>query len=113
MFPFRRGPGRITPAEAHRRATAGEAVLLDVRERDEWNAGHAEGALHLALSRLTAGAALPRQAQGRPVVAVCRSGMRSRRAAKILAGQGVAVVDVRGGMTAWASHGLPLRGRIR
>lgn len=111
---FRRapsGPGRTTPAEADCRVRAGEAVLLDVRERPEWNAGHAPGAVHLPLSRLLAGAPLPASAEGRPVVAVCRSGHRSRQAARILAAKGYEAVDVKGGMIAWTREGLPVAGR--
>ncbi|MFR0357403.1 rhodanese-like domain-containing protein [Streptomyces sediminimaris] len=104
----RRGAGRLTPAEAHRRHTEGEAVLLDVREKAEWNAGHAPKALHLPLTRLMSGAGLPASARGKPVMTICRSGHRSRQAAKLLAAQGVEVSDVAGGMTAWAREGLPV-----
>ncbi|MDH6622617.1 rhodanese-related sulfurtransferase [Streptomyces sp. LBL] len=111
---FGRGPGRLTPQQARERTTDNTTVLLDVRETPEWKAGHAPGAVHLPLTRLLAGAALPAQAQGRPVVTVCRSGHRSRQAAELLASRGVDVLDVRGGMSAWAKAGLPVvdeRGR--
>ncbi|MFJ1666156.1 rhodanese-like domain-containing protein [Streptomyces bottropensis] len=108
---FRRGPGRLTPKQAHRRSCDGQAVLLDVREKPEWTAGHAPDALHLPLSRLMAGAALPASAQGKPVVAICRSGHRSQQAAKLLAGRGIEAGDVTGGMTAWAREGLPVTGQ--
>ncbi|MER7411338.1 rhodanese-like domain-containing protein [Streptomyces cacaoi] len=115
MFPpfarLSRGPGRRTPQQAHRLAGDGTAVLLDVRETPEWEAGHAPGALHLPLSRLVAGAPLPAAAQGRTVPAICRSGHRSRQAARLLAGRGVRAADVTGGMTAWARAGLPVTGR--
>ncbi|MFC8390437.1 MULTISPECIES: rhodanese-like domain-containing protein [unclassified Streptomyces] len=105
-----RGPGRLTPQQAHQRTSDGEAVLLDVRETPEWNAGHAPGALHLPLSRLMAGASLPEATRGKPVVTVCRSGHRSRQAARLLAGRGAEATDVTGGMTAWARAGLPVTG---
>lgn len=104
------GPGRLTPRRAHQRTSDGAAVLLDVRETEEWNAGHAPGALHVPLSRLTAGAPLPAAARGRPVVTICRSGHRSRQAATLLSGRGVQAVDVTGGMNAWARAGLPVVG---
>ncbi|QEU96880.1 rhodanese-like domain-containing protein [Streptomyces kanamyceticus] len=111
MFPFlRRGPGRLTPRQARQRTSGGEAVLLDVRETPEWQAGHAPDALHLPLSRLMAGAPLPAGARDRPVVTICRSGNRSRQAAKLLAGRDVDATDVSGGMTAWARQGLPVIG---
>ncbi|MFF4361221.1 rhodanese-like domain-containing protein [Streptomyces sp. NPDC001604] len=107
---LRRGPGRLTPQQAHQQTGDGTAVLLDVRETPEWNAGHAPEALHLPLSRLAAGASLPAAAQDRPVVTICRSGHRSQQAAQMLAGRGVQATDVTGGMTAWARAGLPVIG---
>lgn len=98
---------RVTPAEARARTDA-DAVLVDVREPDEWATGHAPGAVLAPLSALTAGETLPRTAQGRPVVAICRSGKRSREAAALLTARGTDVVDVIGGMRAWARAGLPV-----
>ncbi|MFF5158388.1 rhodanese-like domain-containing protein [Streptomyces sp. NPDC000348] len=108
MFLFRRGTDRLTPEQARIRTDDGTAVLLDVREVPEWKAGHAPGAVHLPLTRLLTGAALPPEARGRPVVAVCRSGHRSQQAAKLLASRGVDAVDVTGGMNAWTKAGLPV-----
>ncbi|MFF9815160.1 rhodanese-like domain-containing protein [Streptomyces sp. NPDC014006] len=107
---LRRDPGRLTPELAHQQTSDGTAVLLDVRETPEWNAGHAPGALPLPLSRLVAGASLPAAAQGKPVVTICRSGHRSRQAAKLLEERGVQAKDVTGGMTAWVRAGLPVTG---
>ncbi|WDF35499.1 MBL fold metallo-hydrolase [Streptomyces sp. T12] len=99
---------RITAAEAEERAGS-EAVLLDVREPDEWATGHAPGAVLAPLSSLTAGELLPQAAQGRPIVAICRSGKRSREAAALLTARGgTDVVDVIGGMRAWVEAGLPV-----
>ncbi|QES46568.1 sulfurtransferase [Streptomyces venezuelae] len=110
MFLFRRGKARLTPEQAHNR-TSGEnpeAVLLDVREMPEWKAGHAPGAVHAPLTGLLAGAALPADAAGKPLVVICRSGHRSRQAAKLLAERGEQAVDVKGGMNAWAAAGHPV-----
>ncbi|MFF7234934.1 rhodanese-like domain-containing protein [Streptomyces collinus] len=112
-----RAPGRVTVQEAAARtghggaADSAVAVLLDVREPDEWRAGHAPGAVHLPLSELSelsAGAGLPAAAQDRPLVVICRSGNRSRRAAALLAARGADAVDVIGGMRDWAAAGLPV-----
>ncbi|MGW3652784.1 MBL fold metallo-hydrolase [Streptomyces sp. NPDC000878] len=100
---------RVTPAEARELTGAdGTAVLLDVREAEEWTAGHAVGALHAPLSALRAGAPLPGSAQGRPLITICRSGKRSREAAALLTARGTEVSDVIGGMGAWAEAGLPV-----
>ncbi|MEU0086034.1 rhodanese-like domain-containing protein [Streptomyces sp. NPDC006274] len=107
-MPSRPGIQRLSPAQAVQRTAQGGAVLLDVRETCEWAAGHVPGALHLPLTRLLAGTALPPSARGRPVVVICRSGNRSRRAAEYLADSGVEAADVTGGLIAWAREGLPV-----
>lgn len=85
--------------------TQRRAILLDVREKHEWSAGHAPAARHLPLGALPARLAeLPTD---RPIVTVCHSGMRSARAAAILARHGHEVYNLRGGMRAWAGAGLP------
>lgn len=81
------------------------AVLLDVREADEWAAGHAPAAVHVPLAGVSE--AVGRFA-GREVVTVCRSGARSAKAAETLARAGIEVRNVAGGMTAWAAAGLPV-----
>jgi rhodanese-related sulfurtransferase len=86
----------------------GDAVLLDVRELHEWQAGHAPRAVHLPLSALAAGAPLPDAARGTPLIVICRSGNRSRQAAALLAERGAVAVDVTGGMRDWADAGLPV-----
>ncbi|MGW2239243.1 rhodanese-like domain-containing protein [Streptomyces sp. NPDC001759] len=115
MSIFRRqrgGPGRVSVQVAAEHTGHGDggadAVLLDVREPYEWQAGHAPGAVHLSLSALAAGAGLPARAQARPLVVICRSGNRSRQAAELLVARGAQAVDVVGGMRDWAAAGLPV-----
>ncbi|MEW2620461.1 rhodanese-like domain-containing protein [Streptomyces sp. NPDC048106] len=105
-----RDEDRVTVAEGvrHTRGDGAPAVLLDVREQHEWDAGHAPGAVHAPLSGLVAGAALPSAAQARPLVVICRSGQRSQQAAELLAGHGARAVDVKGGMREWAAAGHPV-----
>ncbi|NUR01168.1 MAG: rhodanese-like domain-containing protein [Streptomyces sp.] len=112
---FRRGPGRVDALRAAERTghvdgfpAEQDAVLLDVRESYEWQTGHAPGAVHVPLSALEAGAALPERVAGRPLVVVCRSGNRSRQAAELLVARGADAVDVIGGMRDWARLGLPV-----
>ena len=92
----------VTRAAA--RAEAGEVLLLDVREDDEWAAGHAPQAVHAPLSRLT----LEDVPDDRPIVAVCRSGNRSGQATAALVAAGRDVVNMTGGMKDWAATGLPV-----
>lgn len=92
--------------EAARRLDSGEAVLLDVRESEEWQAGHAPEAQHLPMSELRA--RLGEVARGRPILAICRSGNRSGRVTAALTEAGYEIENVRGGMKAWVKAGLPL-----
>ena len=83
----------------------GGIVLLDVREDDEWQAGHAPGAVHVPLGQVPSRLAeLP---EGELHV-VCRSGGRSQQAAAWLSRNGVDAANVAGGMQAWAAAGLPM-----
>lgn len=96
-------PG-VDPAAAVAIIDSGDALLLDVREDDEWAAGHSPKAVHMPLAQLDP-AAIP---AGTPVIAICRSGARSSRAAAILAAAGISVSNLDGGMKAWATAGLPI-----
>lgn len=82
----------------------GGAVLVDVRDDDEWVAGHAPDAVHVPLGEVGAAEGFA----GRRVLVVCRSGNRSAKAAQALAGAGVDVTNVTGGMSSWAAAGLPV-----
>jgi rhodanese-related sulfurtransferase len=80
--------------------------LLDVREDDEWAAGHAPEAVHIPVGTLNERAAeIP---QDREVYVICRSGARSAYAANALAGAGWKAVNVADGMTGWAVAGRPM-----
>jgi rhodanese-related sulfurtransferase len=79
------------------------ALMLDVREDNEWDAGRAPDAVHVALSEVPDH--LDRLARDRLIVCVCRSGVRSSRAGKFLIEQGYEAVNLEGGMIAWAGEG--------
>ncbi len=81
-------------------------VLLDVREDDEWNAGHAPDAVHLPMTELTA--RLDEVPDAAPVYVVCRSGGRSARVTEYLNANGWDAVNVVGGMSGWEQSGRPL-----
>lgn len=95
----------IDPLEADRLVRRG-AVLLDVREPDEWAAGHASPAKHLPLGQIDQVTGVIPATADTTVVAVCRSGARSMRAAEALAEAGYQVRNLQGGMKAWAAAGL-------
>ncbi|MFD7299728.1 rhodanese-like domain-containing protein [Streptomyces pharetrae] len=84
--------------------------LLDVREDDEWQAGHAEGALHIPISDFVAryGELTGAAPQDGRVNVICRSGGRSAQVTMYLAQQGIDAVNVDGGMQAWEAAGRPV-----
>ncbi len=83
-----------------------EAFLLDVREDDEWAAGHAPDAVHVRLGEL--GARVGELPHDREVYVICRTGARSAYAVQALAGGGLNAVNVADGMTGWAVAGRPI-----
>ena len=83
-----------------------DAVLLDVREDDEWVAGHAPDATHVPMNEVPA--RIAEVPEGDPVYVICRAGGRSARVVGFLNQQGRAAVNVGGGMQSWAANGRPM-----
>ena len=83
-----------------------DAFLLDVREADEWAAGHAPGALHIPLGEL--GARYLEIDRASTLYVICRSGNRSDHAARALAGAGWQAHNVSDGMIGWHAAGRPM-----
>ena len=112
------GGESIGPREAVQRMNAG-AVLVDVREPHEFDAGHAPQAKTLPLGRISAQGAVAIDALYLPqecceVLLICQSGMRSRMARNALRSDARRrYVNVTGGMAAWMAAGLPCRARTR
>jgi rhodanese-related sulfurtransferase len=97
--------GSVTPPAALEALRAG-ALVVDVRERDEWDDGHIAGAVHIPLGQICG--RLDEIPSDGEVITVCRSGMRSSKAAGHLAKAGRAVSNMAGGMNAWSAAGLPV-----
>lgn len=80
-----------------------DAVILDVREHDEWQAGHIEGATHIPMAQVPQSlGVLP---EGDPLYVFCRSGGRSAKVTQWLNANGFNAVNVDGGMQAWQANG--------
>lgn len=83
------------------------AFVLDVREKDEWNTGHIQGAMSAPLGEIEMHFShLPKD---RPVLVICRSGNRSQAGRDILREQGFTnATSVDGGMLDWIANGYPV-----
>jgi rhodanese-related sulfurtransferase len=101
LFPHDHVPV-ISAADAIDMLTTG-ATLIDIREADEWKAGHAPMAVHIPLGELgTAAEALSRT---NPLIFICRSGRRSDHAVGALVKAGYNAINLAGGMHAWQQAG--------
>ena len=87
-----------------------DAVVLDIREQDEWDRGHAPTAIHIPMSELPARVdeLEPFLDRDDPLVITCRSGGRVQRVMPWLARQGYEVANMAGGMRAWHAAGKPM-----
>jgi rhodanese-related sulfurtransferase len=83
-----------------------EIQLVDCREQYEWDAGRVEGAIHIPLNSIMAGAGSDLDAST-PVVVICRSGNRSELATMMLQARGYEAYNLEGGIEAWSREGLP------
>lgn len=93
----------LEPAEyLSRLESDNNAILLDVRHPEEYAEGHLPGATLLDVTDSVAFAAGIKELDKEKTIYIyCRSGRRSRAAAKILTGEGFSVVDLKGGYNAW------------
>lgn len=82
------------------------AFLLDVREPDEWAAGHVEGATHIPMGQVEGRLAeLPRDGE---IIVLCRIGGRSAKITELLTRHGLDAINMNGGMLAWDAAGRPM-----
>jgi rhodanese-related sulfurtransferase len=99
----------ISAADARKQASAGDAILVDVREESDWEEGHAEGATHLSrgVIELEIEEQIPDLAK--PIICYCGGGSRSALVAESLQKMGYENVrSMAGGMRAWKEASLPM-----
>ena len=82
------------------------SYLLDVREDDEWTAGHAPEAVHIPLGQL--GGLAGQVPKDQPVYVICRAGSRSAQATQAMGASGWDVTNVSDGMQGWGRAGRPM-----
>lgn len=108
---FNRGAGEgINPAEATLLINREDALVVDVREADEYAAGHLPEARNIPLGKFAERAGELEKFKDRPVILCCSSGIRSSKAAGELQKLGFTrLKNLDGGVDSWRQAGLPLK----
>lgn len=98
----------LAPAKAAELQAKGQAIIVDVREDSEWQAGHIPGAIHIPLGDLSQRLPELKSLQHGSIITQCRSGKRSAQAQAALKSAGFTdVYNLEGGLQAWQAQGLP------
>ena len=113
LWPFVRrttGGPWVNPTQATQLINREDALIVDVRDANEFATGHVLGAKNLPLARLEAPGADLAKRKDRPVIVYCDgAGQRANKAASALRKQGFTrVVSLSGGIGAWQQAGLPV-----
>lgn len=105
-----RGYQEIVAADAVLKMNHDDAIMLDVREDNEFKDGHIIDAIHIPLGKLAERINELSAYKGKEVIVNCRSGHRSASACARLRKSGFEkVFNLKGGIMAWQSAGLPLQ----
>jgi len=98
----------ISPADAQAQSEKGGAVLIDVREEEDWREDHAKGAKHLERGSIELEIEEQVPDLKTPIICYCGGGSRSALVAESLQKMGYENVrSVAGGFRAWKENGLP------
>lgn len=109
LRPFRAG-SEVSAFEAVQLINRRDAVVIDVRDVGEFEAGHIAGAKHVPERQLVERIKELEKFKERPLIVSCRSGARSGAAVQILRRSGFGeAVNLRGGIGAWEQAGMPLQ----
>lgn len=99
----------VSPIQATLMINREDALLLDVRDDGEWQAGHVPGARHIALVKLSGHLVELEKFKERPLIVCCAAGMRSATGCTQLKKAGFSkVYSLAGGLDAWKAAQLPL-----
>lgn len=97
----------ISPQQSAAMLAEQKAIIVDVREDDEWNEQHIAGAIHIPLGQVESRLSELAQYKNSTVIVQCRSGKRSAKAAGILIDAGFSqILNLDGGILAWGGAGL-------
>ncbi len=109
IIPYFRKYQAVSPMEATGLINRQDAVLLDVRETHEYNAGHIADSVHIPLAKLASRLNELESHKGKPIIVLCQTGNRSNSACNSLIKGGFETVySLRGGLVEWQGANLPV-----
>jgi rhodanese-related sulfurtransferase len=105
-----RGGRDVSAIEAVQLINRKDAIVIDVRDLGEFEAGHIAGAKHVPERQVVERLKELEKFKDKPLILTCRSGMRSGAAVQLLRRNGFAeAVNLRGGIVAWEQAGMPVQ----
>ena len=109
MYHQRTASSSVGPQQAVMLINRKEAIVVDVREKKEFESGHIVDSINIPMTKLKQRITEVWKYKDKPVVVVCKLGQHSGQAAKILQEAGHAdVVRLAGGLAEWKAQSLPL-----
>lgn len=109
LYHKRTGSQAVGPQQAVMLINRSDAVVVDVREKKEFDSGHIVDSINIPLAKLKQRVTELTKHKEKPVVVVCKLGQHSGEAAKTLQEAGHAeVFKLAGGLTEWKAQSLPL-----
>ena len=100
----------VSPAEATQLINREDAHIVDVREADEYAAGHLPDAKNIPVAKLADRIGELEKFKGKPIIVCCATGMRSNKACAELKKQGFEKLhNLAGGVDAWVGAGYPIK----
>lgn len=103
-----RGIRNLEPYHARDMVDKQDAVILDVRSREDWEAARIPESRHMPLIQMANRINELEEIKGKSVILSCRSGRTSAKACLLLKKHGYDAYNLKGGLAGWASHKYPL-----
>lgn len=102
--------GSVSPIQATTMMSHEDAVILDVREPNEFLDGHIINAIHIPVNKINSKLTQLEKHKNKPIIISCRSGNRSAQACNLLSKSGFELIyNLEGGLMAWQDAGLPVK----
>jgi rhodanese-related sulfurtransferase len=106
-YQWRQSTQKLPPAAVIHLMNQEKAQVIDIRDKNDFKAGHITGAISVSMSEISDKKTI--FSEDKPIVVVCKLGQTAQTAASILKKQGYnKVVVLAGGITAWKAEGLPV-----